>query len=133
MCKEVPFAGLVDTSPFRAILGGKTPNLGGPETGNRIIRKTANNSKTVRDRENVTAYRLLIENRVRAFRTRGYFVYHGNGIRRNAIHRSPGNALKAYNWELVRDTARPNSKPCLMNPLLFWSPWRRGWAKRYIA
>ena len=34
--------------------GGKNPQFGGPEIENHIIKKIANNSKTVRDREKVT-------------------------------------------------------------------------------
>ena len=46
-CKEVPFGGLVDTLP----LGGKTHQFWGPKIRNHNIKKIANNSKTVRDRE----------------------------------------------------------------------------------
>ena len=56
-CKEVSFGGLVDTLPICGILGAKPP-IWGPEIGNPIVKKTVNNSKTVRDREKVTIYHL---------------------------------------------------------------------------
>ena len=48
------FGGLVDTLQFWGDFMGKKPQSLGPEIGNPIIKKIANKSKTVRDREKVT-------------------------------------------------------------------------------
>ena len=56
-CKEVPSGGLVDTVTFWGVLRAKPP-IFGPDIANPIIKKIANSSETVRDREKVAKHHI---------------------------------------------------------------------------
>ena len=88
----MPFGGPIDTLPFCGILGAKSPNFGGPEIGNPIIKKIANNSKTVLDSETLTVDHLY-EIRVGLSESAVILVTMATGFGK-MLHRSPPKCRK---------------------------------------